>query len=39
VSDYCLMPIEIMFGYIMVRSSYITRRWWWCPFCTRPTHL
>jgi len=23
----------------MVRTSYISTRWWWCPLGTRPTQL
>jgi hypothetical protein len=28
-----------IFRYIMVRTSYISMRWWWRPLCTRPTGL
>jgi hypothetical protein len=24
---------------IMVKISYISMRWYWCPLCTRPTHM
>ena len=37
LSDRCLMPSEQFFSYIMVKTSYISIRWWWCPLCTRPT--
>ena len=37
VSDYCLMPNEQFFRHIMVRTSYILMRWWWCLLYTRRT--
>ena len=37
MSDYCLMLNEQYFSHIMVRTSYILMRWWWCPLCTWPT--
>jgi len=33
------MPSELIFSYIMVRTSYVSMKWWWCSLCTRPTHL
>jgi len=27
------------YTYIMVGTSCISIRWWWCPLCTRPTLL
>jgi len=28
---------EQFFSYILARTNYISVRWWWCLFCTRPT--
>ena len=39
VSDCCLNPTQQCFNYIMARISKWSRRWWWCPLCTRLTHL
>jgi hypothetical protein len=39
VSDYCWTWNEQFFSYIMARTNYILMRWWWCPLCSRPTHL
>jgi len=33
------MPSEQIFNFIMVRTSCISIRWWWCLLCTRPTCL
>jgi hypothetical protein len=38
LSDCCLTPVEQFFSCIMVRTSYISMRWW-CLLCTRPTGL
>ena len=38
VSDCCLTPEEQFVSLIMVRTSYISMRWW-CLLCTRPTCL
>jgi len=32
-----LNAISAIFSYIMVRTSYFSMRWWWCPLCSRPT--
>jgi len=37
VSNCYLTPSDQFFSYIMVRASYISIRWLWCPLCTRPT--
>jgi hypothetical protein len=37
VSNCYLTPSEQFFSHIMVRASYISIRWLWCPLCTRPT--
>jgi len=37
VSDCCLTLDKQYI--IMARTSYILMRWWWCPFCTRPSYL
>jgi len=34
VIDCCLTPSDQFFSYIMVRTSCILMRWWWCLFCT-----
>jgi len=40
VSDYCsLTPTQQIFSNIMARTSYFSIRWWWGPFCIRPTRL
>ena len=39
LSDCCLMPNQKLLNYIMVRTSYISTRWWWCLFCTRLKHI
>jgi len=31
---YCSTPNEKHLSYILARRR---ERWWWCPFCTRPT--
>lgn len=39
-SDWCLMPRELYFSYIMSGTRYISLRWWRCPLCTIiPTRL
>jgi hypothetical protein len=38
-SDCWLVQNEQLFSYIMDRTSSISMRLWWCPLCTRPTHL
>ena len=30
VSDCCFTPREQLFSYIMVRTSSVSMRWWWC---------
>jgi len=30
VSECYLTPNEHYFSYIMVRTSYILMKWWWC---------
>jgi len=37
VSDCCLTPIHQFFSYIMARTCLFSTRWWWGPFCSRPT--
>ena len=34
-SDYCLIPNQQFFRYIMEKTIYISIRWWWCtrPMC------
>ena len=39
VSDWGLTPSEHFFSYVMVRTNYISMRFWWYPLCTRPTIL
>jgi hypothetical protein len=34
-SNWCWMPNEQYFKYIMMRTNYISMRWWWCVLCTR----
>jgi hypothetical protein len=38
VSDYCLMPTQQFFSYILARMRF-SMKWWWGPLCTRPTRL
>jgi len=42
-SDWCLMPSKQLSnskGYnIMVRTSCISLRWWWCLLCTKQYYL
>jgi hypothetical protein len=39
VSEWLLLtPREQLFSYIMVRTSYLLMRWWWCQLCTRTKH-
>jgi len=38
MGDYCLVPSETFFSYIMAITSYnFIKWWWWCLHCTRPT--
>jgi hypothetical protein len=32
---HCLKPSDHLFSYIMERTSFMSMRWWSCPFCTR----
>jgi len=38
-SDCCLTPHGNFLPYIMARTSYISKKWWWCTLCIRPTSL
>jgi len=31
VSDRCLTPTQKFFSYIMARTSYFSKQWWWGP--------
>jgi len=33
------MQSELFYSYIMMRTSFILMRWWWSPFCIRPTRF
>ena len=37
MSDYCWMPTQQFFSYIMARKSWFSMRWWWGQLWSRPT--
>ena len=39
MSDCCLAPTQQFFSYILEWTSYISMRWWWYSFSTRPKCL